>query len=103
MKIPVFVQILNALGLTINPATEEKQDAIISSLGSIGGTVLYDSRFDDTTDVLYMYVGEAVPGSSESSNVWRIKRYVQSNLKGTWADGVSTFTKSWTNRLTYTY
>ena len=95
------VKIDNVLGQTINPATQEGLDAIVASLGSISGTTAYDSRFEDTGT--YMYVGEAVPGSSESSTVWRIKRYVNTTLSGTYADGVATFTKSWTNRATYTY
>lgn len=96
------VKIENQLGQTINPATEEGQDAIVSAIGSIGGSVAYDNRLDET-DPLYMYVGEAVAGSSDSSAVWRIKRYLTSTFSGYYADGVSTFTKVWDDRASYTY
>ena len=87
--------------LIINPATEEKQDAIISAINSLGGSVKYDSRLDN--GATYMYVGEALPGSLDSDAVWRIKRYVQATLQGDWADGTEAFTKVWNDRATYTY
>lgn len=96
------VKIENQLGQTINPATEEKQDDIISAIGGIGGGSVYDNRLDET-DPLYMYVGEAVAGSSDADPVWRIKRYLTSSFSGYYADGVTTFTKVWDDRATYTY
>ena len=99
--IPTLIKLRNVLGTIINPATEEKQDAIVAAIGSIGGSVAYDSRFED--GATYMYVGEAVPGSLDSDAVWRIKRYVQATLEGDFADSVSTFTKVWDDRATYTY
>lgn len=87
--------------IEVNPATEEKQDQIITAINSLGGSVKYDSRFED--GATYMYVGEALPGSLDSNAAWRIKRYVQATLQGDWADGVSDFTKVWNDRATYTY
>ena len=96
------VKIENQLAQVINPATEEKQDDIISAIGGIGGGSVYDNRLDET-DPLYMYVGEAVAGSSDASAVWRIKRYLTSTFSGYYADGVTTFTKVWDDRATYSY
>jgi len=95
------VNIENSLKVVINPATEEKQDAIITAIGGIGGAIAYDSRLDD--GVTYMYVGEALPGTADSTSAWRIKRYIQATLQGNYADGVSTFNKIWNNRATYVY
>lgn len=96
------VKIENQLAQVVNPATEEKQDDIISAIASIGGSVAYDNRLDET-DPLYMYVGEAVAGSSDASAVWRIKRYLTATFSGYYADGVTTFTKVWNDRATYSY
>jgi len=96
------VKIESVLGQVINPATEEKQDDIISAIASIGGSVAYDNRLDET-DPLYMYVGEAVAGSADASAVWRIKRYTVATFNGYYADGVSTFSKVWNDRATYSY
>ncbi len=96
------VKIENQLGQTVNPATAEGQDAIVSAIGGIGGSIAYDNRLDET-DPLYMYVGEAVAGSGDADAVWRIKRYLVSTFSGYYADGVSTFTKVWNDRATYAY
>jgi hypothetical protein len=51
------------------------------------------------------YIGEALPGSSLASAVWRIKLITETgqDIEIEWADGVSSFTKVWDDRLTYTY
>lgn len=58
---------------------------------------------DLTTD--YIYEGQAKVGSSTDSSNWRIKRYaVGSNpILIKFADGVTTFSKVWDDRATYTY
>ena len=52
------------------------------------------------------YVGEAEAGTADGDNVWRIKKLIYSSgdvIDVQWADGVDTFTKSWTGREGYTY
>ena len=53
------------------------------------------------------YIGEARPGSSPASTVWRIKKltYDGSNnpLVESWADGTDAFAKAWDVRGSYTY
>lgn len=52
------------------------------------------------------YRGEAAPGADVNDPVWRIRRITITSEEDTeeiWADGVSTFTKIWANRLSYSY
>lgn len=53
----------------------------------------------------FTYIGEAMPGSTEVSSVWRIRRIetVGDIMYTLWADGTSDFIKSWSDKLTYTY
>lgn len=56
----------------------------------------------------FKYVGEALPGTATSAATWRIKRIefiggLDDDIEVKWADGVSTFTKVWDDRATYTY
>jgi hypothetical protein len=44
MKIPVFTKLLNALGLTINPATEEKQDSSLALQQSTDDSIVFLKR-----------------------------------------------------------
>ena len=63
------------------------------------------TRIDFITDSI-IYRGEAQPGSADSSSSWRITLTTLSadgDLIELWADGVSTYTKVWSNRLTYNY
>lgn len=66
--------------------------------------VPYDTLVDE--DGSYTYVGKAAVGSPEASAAWRIFRLDETSSPDTeirYADGVSTFTKIWNNRATYTY
>lgn len=66
---------------------------------------MYAKRVDFINDNLF-YKGEAAPGSSESSGVWRISLVslgTDGDVTETWASGNANFTKSWTDRLSYTY
>jgi len=55
------------------------------------------------------YIGEAMPGTATSTAKWRIRKMEYDDGDNmpptgeTWADGVSTFTKSWDLRATYVY
>lgn len=67
--------------------------------------VPYDTLVDDAGGGI-TYVGKAATGSAEASAVWRIYRLDESaspDVEIRYADGVSTFTKVWNNRATYTY
>lgn len=70
--------------------------------GVIGSN--YAVRIDQVSSSV-IYRAEALAGSAEGSAVWRIQKITISGDDVTiqWADGVSTFTKIWTNRLSYTY
>lgn len=59
-----------------------------------------DQVGSDTT-----YIGEALPGASLSSPVWRIKRVVEvdSDVTITWADGNGNLDNVWDDRLSLTY
>lgn len=55
------------------------------------------------TDVIYK--GDAVPGSSHSAAVWRIKKltFVGEDFSERYANGTSLYDKVWSNRASYTY
>lgn len=64
----------------------------------------YARRVDFVGDTV-IYRGEADPGSSESSAVWRIRRitFVGEDVVEEWAGGEDTFDKVWTSRLALSY
>ena len=68
----------------------------------------YSTRVDEETTNL-IYVGEALPGSSETDPVWRIQKVVTtgsgagSTAQIYWAGGTTDFTSIWANRLLLTY
>lgn len=74
-----------------------------TSIGSLSGSTEYESRNDTTTDTNLVYLGKALPGSATSDAAWQIKRYNKSAGTMTFADDVTTFTKTWDSRTSYTY
>lgn len=75
-------------------------DPIIAESGQ------YTQAFENNMDGSPIYIGEALPGTSKGASLWRIKKITYSGTTVTdvqWADGVSTFTKEWDERATYTY
>lgn len=66
-------------------------------------TTAYESRNDTTTDTNLVYLGKALPGTATSSAGWQIKRYNKSAGHMSFADDVTTYTKTWDNRTSYTY
>jgi len=67
--------------------------------------IMYSKRVDFIDDSL-LYRGEAVPGSSESASVWRIRKIVigiDNDVSETWADGNDNFDKSWLDRESLIY
>jgi hypothetical protein len=73
--------------------------------GSSGGGAIYIRRSDYTSsldpNVNYLYLGDAVSGSSESSTVWDISRLAISSSGATTTQ--TTSSAAWTNRYSYTY
>lgn len=61
------------------------------------------SRMDEQGNILY--VGYAAPGTADGGFTWAIKRVqtVGDELRTEWANGVSTYTHSWSLRTGYTY
>lgn len=51
----------------------------------------------------YTYIGAALPGTATSASNWQIKRITNATGDVLWADAVTTFTKEWDERATYTY
>ena len=51
------------------------------------------------------YIGEAQPGATTASAVWRMKRMTETSGDITieWADGDSAFDNVWDNRLSLSY
>jgi len=68
-----------------------------------GATSTYEGRNDTTTDTNLVYLGKAVPGSATTDATWQIKRYNKSAGHMSFADDVTTFTKTWDNRTSYSY
>lgn len=67
--------------------------------------MVYTKRVDFINDSL-IYRGEATPGSSDSSPVWRIHKLtigIDGDITETWANGDSKFDQIWDNRLSLTY
>lgn len=79
-----------------NPSTLAYEVATASD--SAGGP--YDLNMDEASSTV-LYVGEADPGTANSAAAWRIKKVTPTGVS--WADGVTTFTKIWDNRASYTY
>jgi len=65
----------------------------------------YTTLIDDDTTANKIYVGQAPAGTGEGALSWRIKCFDETGafLKIGYAEGVSTFTKEWDERDTYTY
>ena len=68
-----------------------------------GVEVQYNKLIDVSGD--YTYIGEAVPGTSQSASTWRIKRVEQigPDYNILWASGSAEFDKVWNDRTTYIY
>lgn len=97
-------------GLLTGAATEAKQDdirsditEIISVLSSIDLTKY--KTLIDVASTTVTYFGFALPGTATSAETWRILKKSVSGTVTTfgYAGGVSTFTKTWDNRASYSY
>lgn len=71
--------------------------------------VLLTKKMENYSSGQPKYIGEAMPGTATSEVKWRIRKMEYDNgtdqppTGETWADGVSTFTKEWDERDSYTY
>lgn len=85
--------VTNAVGTPINPATEEKQDALIGNYAlkmTVSGAVTY--------------IAKAPIGSSQASAVWQAKRIDEtSGMVITWADGNDSFDNVATDLTSLSY
>lgn len=71
----------------------------------IMGTPTYTKLIDDTSYPI-MYIGEAVPGSSPSTPVWRIQKVVfdsNGSVDSITYAGLGQFTQEWINRVSLSY
>lgn len=60
-------------------------------------------RFDSSASPV-LYLGQAAPGSAETSSVWRIQKIdTTSGVSMTWAGGAATYTNAWSNRASLSY
>lgn len=74
-----------------------------SSIGSLSGSSYYESFTDTTTDTNLVYLGKAEAGTATSSAAWQIKRYNKTTGHMSFADDITTFTKTWDSRTSYSY
>ena len=74
-----------------------------SSIGSLSGSTYYESFVDTTTDTNLVYLGKATAGTATSAGSWQIKRYNKSAGHMSFADDVTSFTKTWDDRTSYSY
>jgi len=73
--------------------------------GTSEDEIMYSKRVDFIDDST-LYRGEAVPGSSESESVWRIRKITiaaDNDVTETWADGNDNFDKAWSDRAGLSY
>lgn len=91
--------LFNVAGNLINPATEDTLQSILAASG--GGA--YETRIDEVSATV-SYIGKATPGAATSDASWQISKLDETTgLVLSYADDVTTFTKVWDNRATYTY
>lgn len=75
------------------------------SSGEAGALGTKHTKLIDDVGGGVCYVGEALPGSSTSGAVWRIRRITEigQDFNIEWADGDANFDNVWNDRLTFTY
>lgn len=69
-------------------------------------TTVYTKLLDDVSTTSTLYLGEALPESTESDPVWRIQKIVfdaSGNVDSVRYAGTGTFTQIWDNRTSLTY
>lgn len=87
-----------SLDVNVTALTLSADDDRVETRSMAMATVL------DEASATITYVGEAIPGSSTASAVWRIKKLDStSGLVITWANGSSDFNTIWDNRASLSY
>lgn len=76
-------------------------DTLEPYTGSDGAS--FETIFDDTTEAGNIYLGKATPGTAYSAASWQIKKFNGTTKATTFADDVTTYTKTWNDRTTYNY
>lgn len=101
--VPIIdVLITNPLGQTTSAASISVVLASDQSAIPVESTQ-YKVQLEEASATI-TYVGQALPGTANAAATWRIKRLDSAvGLIVSWADSVSTFTKVWNDRATYTY
>ena len=97
--------LIDSDGNLINPATEEKQDDIISAINGIevSSSEWVSALGDDLADDDYYYSGYIKVGTLN----WRIVRQSKADFSIAWASGTAedetALASVWANRATQTY
>lgn len=92
------IQGFQAEFVSASGSLQSQLDATVSGINDVFAIRL--DAVDQTT-----YIGEADPGSLDSSPVWRIKRMIETgpDIAITWANGISDFNTIWDDRLSLSY
>lgn len=72
--------------------------------GSVAHPKITDNlAFKYATSGTELYIGEATPGASSASPIWRIMKFDSSTQDITWADGDASFDNVWDDYASLTY
>lgn len=87
------------------PLLEGRIEALEGEL--TGMTTVYTIRYDQDADPpTFAYLGQALPGTAESEDLWRIQKLVFSvdgDVTTLWAEGTALFDKAWDDRAGFSY
>ena len=96
------VRVYNDSSDLVNPATEEKQDSIISALGGSSGFIINVKGHSTNSNI--QYVGKAAPTTSISSASWEIRKIdTTTGSVILYADGNNNFDNVFANRESLNY
>lgn len=106
-EMQLLTSLLGALEgvLDIRELTFATDKVDVSGSSVTANATAYIVRYDDAGSGI-TYIGKAVAGTAVGSAAWQIFRLDESSTPDftkLYADGVSTFTKIWDNRASYTY
>jgi len=94
--------IINSDGTPINPATEEKQDAIITAVNAISGTSAYLLEKRELSSGSMIYKGQNTDAAAADSDIdWTITKYTYDGDGD--LNAKKTLTGSWTGRASLSW